>query len=278
MENTPPAAHAAHDELLIARLFGGDVSDVERERALDVMGECSECADLFADLGAIADATESVPVPVRPRDFSLTAADAARLSRRRWSLGALVRPGLRQSLGGALAALGLAGFMLTGVVTLFGGTGGANFSALSPQDRFADQNAGAAAASAGPEVPGAAPTLAPLVAATNASAYTTTGSGQGPEATPAALATAPGVVMPGATPPPDTKQGSAHASASGSTELAAGGTGDRPVETSAASSSGIDARIVWLGGFGLLFLVGLAVILGPWLIGRRGRRGRGARS
>ena len=79
MDRTPLAAHAAHDELLIARLFGGDVSDVERASALDLMGECDECAALFVDLGDIAAATEALPVPARPRDFSLTAADAARL-------------------------------------------------------------------------------------------------------------------------------------------------------------------------------------------------------
>ena len=33
------ATHSKHDELLIVRLFGGDVDDRERERALDLLGE-----------------------------------------------------------------------------------------------------------------------------------------------------------------------------------------------------------------------------------------------
>jgi hypothetical protein len=290
MKHTPPAAHAAHDELLIARLFGGDVSDVERERALDVMGECSECADLFADLGAIADATESMPIPARPHDFSLTAADVARLSRRRWSrrrwsLAALARPGLRQSLGGALAALGLAGFILTGAATLLGGSGTSTNLAAAPQDRAAYQNGTAGgvsttAASAGPAF-AAAPSLAP-------GAASSPGSEQSP--TPGAPESSAGASTPDGTEPPTsaaaTEQflpaagnqfSSAPSPGSGTEMTTTDGTNGKSA-TDSTTSRAIDPRLVWLAGFALLFLIGLAVILMPWLIRRRGRRGRGART
>jgi len=165
MNNTTPAAHAAHDELLIARLFGGDVSEAERARALDQMGECGECAALFTDLGDIADATEAMPVPDRPRDFSLTQSDAARLRRRRWSRSALFGAGLRRSLGGSLAALGLAGLVLTGGLALLGQTAGNSAPESVPAaDRFAASNldqGAIAAGSIGAGAVGAGQTAAP---------------------------------------------------------------------------------------------------------------------
>ena len=76
MHRTAPT-HATHDELLLARLYGGDVDETERSRALDQMASCQDCADVFADLGAIAVATAALPTPPRPRDFTLTEADAS---------------------------------------------------------------------------------------------------------------------------------------------------------------------------------------------------------
>src|ERR1035437_9593595 len=78
MDRTPAATHAGHDEMLIVRLYGGDVDESERARALDLMVDCRECANLFADLGAIAEASAAMPVPPRPRDFALTDKDAPR--------------------------------------------------------------------------------------------------------------------------------------------------------------------------------------------------------
>ena len=54
MDRTASPAHAAHDELLIARLFGGEVGNSEREHAVELMAKCPDCAALFADLGSIA--------------------------------------------------------------------------------------------------------------------------------------------------------------------------------------------------------------------------------
>ena len=104
-------AHSGHDELLIARLFGDDVDESERARALDQMADCPDCAALFADLGCH-----------RRRDGShARSAAAARLHsdrgrRRAGCAGRKVAVGrpcsdLRRSLGGALAALGLVGLV-----------------------------------------------------------------------------------------------------------------------------------------------------------------------
>src|SRR5664280_2580823 len=112
MDRTAATAHSAHDELLIARLFGGDVSELERDRALDVMSECGECAALFADLDGIDEAIVEMAIPARPREFTLTPEQAARLRpRRRLAAGGLI--GLRGALGGSLAAAGLVGFLAT---------------------------------------------------------------------------------------------------------------------------------------------------------------------
>jgi len=57
------ATHATHDELLLARLYGGDVDEKERRRALDQIASCQDCANVFADLGSIAVATAALPTP-----------------------------------------------------------------------------------------------------------------------------------------------------------------------------------------------------------------------
>jgi len=114
MDRTAAVTHAAHDELLIARFYGGDVDESERVRVLDRMADCRDCAALFADLAAIAEADEAMPVPPRPRDFTLTEEDAVRLRPKRRALSGIFGPGLHRSLGGSLAALGLVGMVLTG--------------------------------------------------------------------------------------------------------------------------------------------------------------------
>src|ERR1035437_4671028 len=95
------ATHSKHDELLIVRLFGGDVNAPERARALELLGECEDCAALFADLGVTADATAALPVPARPRDFTLTEADAARLHREPRGIGFLSALRRTRAIGGS---------------------------------------------------------------------------------------------------------------------------------------------------------------------------------
>ena len=246
------ASHSNHDELLIVRLFGGDVDDHERAIALDLLGECEDCAALFADLGATADATAALLVPARPRDFTLTEADAARLRKARRGLGFFSALRRTRALGGSLVALGLVGIVATASLGILGGTAGTS-GAASGDYRLA--NEAATAAPAGTSAPvamgavdqasvSAVPALAPLGASPAASA-------------------AIGVQDSTATTGPDSKAVPPVPAPSG--QVASGdGAGSPDGQTLAVqtTSTGLDARLVWLGGFGLLLLAGLGVLSG----------------
>ena len=131
MHSNSTTPHAKHDELLLARLYGGDVDELERARALDLVAACEECAGFFADLGAIATATAAMAVPPRPRDFTLSEADAARLRRRSNGGSLLGWFGWTRALGSSMAALGLVGVVALGALSAFG-TG----PATSPQSDY----------------------------------------------------------------------------------------------------------------------------------------------
>jgi len=249
------ATHSDHDELLIVRLFGGDVDDRERARALDLLGECEDCAALFADLGATADATAALPVPARPRDFTLTEADATRLRRQRRGLGFLSALRQTRALGGSLVALGLVGLVATASLSTLGGT------ATSGADAHNYNAAELSVATAGPVAMGAVdsasgsvepPALAPL--------------GASPAASPRSGAVAAGTNGPGnkAVPPVPAPSG----------QVASGDGASSPDGLTIAApttSPGLDARLVWFGGFGLLFLAGLGVLIVPLVRRRRTR-------
>jgi hypothetical protein len=292
MDRTASAAHAAHDELLIARLFVGDVGDSERETAVELMGACPDCAALFADLGSIAAATSTMPVPVRPRDFSLTEADATRLRRARspgWTFA-----GLRRSLGGAVAALGLVGIVVTGAVSVFGSSGptatNLAYDTWNAQGRVASAPQFGAAASPAADLSlpsGAVPaaTQAAMAAAQTAtdSPVAVSGTGNGKSATGAPAESAP--VEPAPT--------GAAAASFAPVPAASGYIAEGPVAWSASAASGagsaadgatgrfsnnqhtdtdrggMDARLVWLFGFGALFVIGLGALLVPAALSRR---------
>ena len=281
MDRTSPAAHSGHDEVLIARLYGGDVSEAERTRALALVSECPECESLLADFGAVAAATAALPVPPRPRDFSLTEADAARLrGKARGRRGAL-RLGLRRSLGGSLAALGIFGLLLTGTVSILGGAASTTDGrfALSPERAAAPAVAGALP-SAG--AAGSASNFGPASVATAAPAATFESGSVNLDQPTSPVAPATGVTS--AAPPASVAWAS---SSAGSQDLAAaspaaaqgaidGGSGSaKSTEAAGAGSSGVDARLVWLIGFAALLVVGLALAILP--VRRRGRD-RSARS
>jgi anti-sigma factor RsiW len=249
------ATHSNHDELLIVRLFGGDVDDHERARALDLLGECEDCAALFADLGATADATAALPAPARPRDFTLTEADATRLRRQRRGLGFLSALRRTRALGGSLVALGLVGLVATASLSTLSGT------ATSGADAHSYNAAELSVATAGPVAMGAVdsasgsvvpPALAPLGASPAASPT----SGVQDVAAPTGTGSK-------AVPPVPAPSG----------QLASGEGAWSPDRTQAAlaTSPGLDARLVWFGGFGLLFLVGLVVLIAPLVRRRRAR-------
>jgi hypothetical protein len=123
--------HDGHDLELVARAAAGDLDAREVEAARLAIAGCGACAALDADLRAIAAATrdlgavgESASIRA-PRDFRLSAEDAARL-RQHGVLG-LARPsawvgGRARGLGGALATLGLVGLLVsTGLPGFSGG-------------------------------------------------------------------------------------------------------------------------------------------------------------
>lgn len=139
-----PASHTEHDPLLVAAFAAGDLGPADRERAELLATTCPECALLAEDLRAIATASAALPPRHRPRDFSLSAEDAARLRRRGWRgwrglFGALAGPrsAALKPLATGLTTLGLAGLLLAALPAI--------------------QLGGSAAAPTGPAAPAAAP-------------------------------------------------------------------------------------------------------------------------
>ena len=76
----PRDPHADHDPLIVAALLDRDLDGEERAIAEARIASCASCAALHADLLALSVATSTQPTPARPRAFTLTAADAARLA------------------------------------------------------------------------------------------------------------------------------------------------------------------------------------------------------
>jgi hypothetical protein len=270
MDPTSPAVHAVHaghDEALIARLFGGDVSEAERARALALVSECPECESLLADFGAIAKATAALPVPPRPRDFSLTEADAARHRGKTRARSRVFRLGLRRSLGGSLAALGIFGLILAGTTSILGG---AASTANGPYALSPGRLAGALPAAS-------VSNFGPASAATAAPAATFESGAVNPNqptssAVPVVDMASSAASAPEASGPPNLAAAST-LTAQGAIAVGSGST--KSTEAPGSSSSGVDARLVWLLGFAALFVVGLALAILP--VRRRGRD-RSARS
>ena len=71
--------HTEHDLELVASLLDDDLTGPDRAVAVRQVAECEACARVEADLRALVSATVALPTPARPRDFRLTAADAAAL-------------------------------------------------------------------------------------------------------------------------------------------------------------------------------------------------------
>lgn len=155
---TDTASHAAHDLALIAALADRDVTEALPRDKLAVararLGGCLDCAAAHRDLlDLMAGMRESV-APTRPRDFRLTAADAARLQPRglRGFLRTIgsARDGLSRPLAIGLTTLGLVG-VLVGSVPGGQSLGGADgpVSTTAKQDRVAAPSDAAMAPAAG---------------------------------------------------------------------------------------------------------------------------------
>ena len=219
-----PASAAVEHAALIAALDAGDLAGIERERAATLAGACPGCASLLADLAILRAATATLPAAPRTRDYRLTDADAARLRPSAWGrlvgwLGAprsTVRP-----LAGGLAALGIAGLLLTTTPGFFGqaattlSTTGAPVTAPGQAEGVgggAQGNAQLSAAPSTPAGPGADKALEPAVTSAPGAPGATSGPGALPVPSPAAA----GVPAPSAIPTAGVVTGPAAAATPGS--------------------------------------------------------------
>lgn len=73
------AEHRRHDHLLVARFAVGDAGFGQDHEAAELVRRCNECAALAAEIRAISRSVGKLPAAPRPRDFRLTAEQAARL-------------------------------------------------------------------------------------------------------------------------------------------------------------------------------------------------------
>src|SRR4029077_19761720 len=71
--------HTEHDLERVASLLDDDLTGPDRAVAVRQVAECEACARVEADLRALVTATVALPTPARPRDFRLTATEAAAL-------------------------------------------------------------------------------------------------------------------------------------------------------------------------------------------------------
>ena len=281
------ATHANHDELLLARLYGGDVDERERRLALDQIASCRACANLFADLGSIAVATATLPTPPRPRDFTLTEADAARIGRRSVGWTVFDWLGRTKALGGSMVAAGLVGVVLVGALSVLGpgstassesvtdngvpvaepgyaadGSGPPAVSQIgaSPNEMSGASGAGVTAATAAPQV-AVASAAAPPVPAVSAA-----GTGKLALATEQPTALGEGALGPSHAGQGGVAAGSSTApSRAGSPPLAGGPT---------SPSGGPDPRSLALIAFAALATLGVLLLAIPRLAARRARRER----
>jgi len=172
MTDRPTTPHAAHDEMLVASLADHSLPDAERAAAEVLVASCRDCADLHADVVALRAATLTMPTPTRPRDYTLTADDAARLHSRGWrrlvSPFGTARDSFSRPLAAGLTTLGIAGLLVASLPSITGGitSGSGTLSAVgaaippgpplaAPGSNPATENTSGAGAPAGPA---AAPT------------------------------------------------------------------------------------------------------------------------
>ena len=199
-----PAAHATHDISIVAELaaHSSDLDDRTAETARAQVAACDACAEVLADLIAVQATLPTTATPIRPRDFRLTEADAARLHRTGWRrvLGFFGSPrdGFSRPLAIGFTTLGLAGLLFAVVpsMSLSVGMGGAASSeALSTVGGPIQQAAPAPAASAAPSFAEAAPSAAASAsAAATDNLYGTERSAAGEAAGAGPIDTQPGPV------------------------------------------------------------------------------------
>ena len=150
--------HAVHDLTLIAAMAARtpDLTEVQTAAAHDLLAACDACTSLLADLVAIQTVLPTTSTPTRPRDFTLTAGDAARLRRDGWRrfLGLIgsARDNVTRPLAVGFTSLGVAGLLLAGLSTFYiGGSTQATLSTVGgPVQQAAPAASGAPAAGGAP--------------------------------------------------------------------------------------------------------------------------------
>lgn len=185
----PHPQHDQHPASLIAGLAAADLTPVDTDRARALLDTCDECSALHRDLVAIADATRTLPNARAPRDFRITAEQAARLRRTGW-LATLLRPftGARspaRPLATTFTTLGLVGvFVATVLPGLAGGVASMTAPEAAPGAGGPAMGAGATAAPApqlGPAASSADPDGAGVGTKDNVEASAAPGFVQGGE-------------------------------------------------------------------------------------------------
>ena len=189
-DHTPTAATAEH-AAVIAALDAGDLAGPARDRAVRLAESCTGCASLLADLALIRAATAALPAGPRTRDYRLTDADAARLRPSVWRrlIGWLAAPrSAVRPLAGGLAALGIAGLLLSTTPGFFGQVASTSSTTAAPVSApgTVENAAGAAASDAASGTapitltgPAESPTIEPKAASAPAAA-----SSPGPRSAP----------------------------------------------------------------------------------------------
>jgi hypothetical protein len=167
---TTTSAHARHDLDRVAVLAGrpADLDEREAAAARTQVAGCTACADLLADLVLLQATLPKSSTPARPRDFSLTPADAARLRtggwRRLFGFVGSARDSFTRPLAVGLTSLGLVGLLVASVPSFIGGSGGAAMAPGGPAAATTDV-AGAAEQAAGAAPAASAAALAPAASA-----------------------------------------------------------------------------------------------------------------
>jgi hypothetical protein len=119
------SAHAAHDPTIIAALAARtpDLSEEQMVSAREQLAACSPCTDLLADLVTLQTVLPTTSTPARPRDFSLTPADAARLRGGGWRriLGFFgsARDNISRPLAIGFTTLGIAGLLVAALPSMY---------------------------------------------------------------------------------------------------------------------------------------------------------------
>lgn len=128
LQPATPTTHATHDPTWIAALAARDhgLEPAELVQARAALDSCDACIDLYADLVAVAAAVPIAAIPARPRSYTLTAADAARLRPAGWrrflkAIGS-ARDGFTFPLAMGLTTIGIAGLLVATLPTLSAGT------------------------------------------------------------------------------------------------------------------------------------------------------------